>query len=131
MRKVEGKNGGFLIPFQKGKSGNPSGRPRKLINQLKVEGYKNNEIYDVANKLATFNKKEYEAFLKEENASIAELILCKYIEKAIKKGDNEFLSIIAPKRNTLPITVENDIDYKIPDDEIMASRKYQELMSVK
>ena len=63
MELAEGKNGGKVNRFEKGETGNPNGRPKKLVSsliaQLKEEGYEgvtNGQISDVISLLLNLNK---------------------------------------------------------------------------
>ena len=44
MKKVQGRNGGYIVNAEKGETSNPNGRPRKTIGQvnkdLEKQGYK-------------------------------------------------------------------------------------------
>jgi hypothetical protein len=60
---AEGKNGGKVNRFEKGETGNPNGRPKKLVSsliaQLKEEGYEgvtNGQISDVISLLLNLEK---------------------------------------------------------------------------
>ena len=63
MELAEGKNGGKVNRFEKGETGNPNGRPKKLVSsliaQLKDEGYEgvtNGQISDVISLLLNLEK---------------------------------------------------------------------------
>ena len=63
MELAEGKNGGKVNRFEKGETGNPNGRPKKLVSsliaQLKEEGYEgvtNGQISDVISLLLNLEK---------------------------------------------------------------------------
>jgi len=63
MKDVDGRNGGKIKQAEKGETGNPNGRPKKLVSsliaQLKEEGYEgvtNGQISDVISLLLNLEK---------------------------------------------------------------------------
>ena len=78
------KNIQNLIPFVKGQSGNPNGRPKSFITSLKEHGYNNSEITDTIRVLIGLNIDE----LKEihDNGDIFIKTICNALIKSYKKG---------------------------------------------
>ena len=129
MRKIKGKGGGgCLHVYEKGESGNPKGRPRKIALQLKHEGYKSQDIVSTLEKMGALKVEEVKQFIKNPDATVVELGVCKMIMDFVQKGKNEFLEYLAPKKQQKIEVVQNNINYDIPEDAVAASDKYQDLM---
>lgn len=104
---MRGRNGGTLRPFVKGKSGNPAGRPRKVVNLLKFEGYKNEEIKTMFSKICSMTREETEKFAENPDATVIEIGALKLAKDLMKKGRSEFLDyVIAKKTATEPMQID-------------------------
>jgi hypothetical protein len=75
-----------LIPFVKGQSGNPNGRPRKWITSLKEEGYKLSEVNDVIQVMMSMTISELKSIMEDDNATILEKTIANAMRKSLQKG---------------------------------------------
>lgn len=75
-----------LIPFIKGQSGNPKGRPRKWITSLKEEGYKLSEVNDVIQVMMSMTISELKSIMEDDNATILEKTIANAMRKSLQKG---------------------------------------------
>ena len=75
-----------LIPFVKGQSGNPAGRPRKYTTLLKAQGYKMSEINDTIQNILSMTVEELTEVWNNPKATVLEKTVANAIKKGIQKG---------------------------------------------
>lgn len=72
--------------FKPGHSGNPNGRPRKLVTKMKDEGYKRAEINDTIEALLAMTLDELEDVIANKDSTVLELAVAKSLKKSAEKG---------------------------------------------
>jgi hypothetical protein len=72
--------------FKPGESGNPNGRPRKLVSLLKEQGYKLSEINDTLMALLSMDMIELKEAFENPSATVLEKAVAGAIRKSIEKG---------------------------------------------
>lgn len=75
-----------LIPYKKGETGNPNGRPRKYISQLKEQGYKTSEVNDCIQVMMSMTVDELKMVWDNKQATALEKTIAGAIKKSIDKG---------------------------------------------
>lgn len=72
--------------WDKGTSGNPNGRPRKYVSQLKEIGYKKSEINDAIQAMMAMTMDELKEVWENKNATILEKTVANAMRKSLEKG---------------------------------------------
>ena len=88
-RLVAGKNGGKVMQWEKGESGNPKGRPKKLVPSLKIEGYKLAEINDTIQSIISMTLDELKMVWDNPKSTILEKTVAGALRKSLEKGNLE------------------------------------------
>jgi hypothetical protein len=73
--------------WKKGESGNPKGRPKKPVLQMKVIGYKLAEINDTIQLMCSMTAEELKTIWENPNATILEKTIASALRKGIEKGN--------------------------------------------
>lgn len=72
--------------FKPGQSGNPNGRPRKFVSQLREQGYKLAEVNDTIQVLMAMDIEELKTVFENPKATVLEKTVAAAIRKGIEKG---------------------------------------------
>ena len=91
---MKGKYGGTLNIWEKGESGNPKGRPRKLVPTMKVEGYTLAEINDVIQAMVGLTSDELDTVVKHKKSTVLEITIAQALQKSIKNGNLDSLETL-------------------------------------
>jgi hypothetical protein len=83
-----------LKPFPKGQSGNPNGRPKKIMNQLKDYGYKKNEIYYSIMNSISCTYDELNEIKKNPEITILEKTVIESLLKGCDSGNMELIDTL-------------------------------------
>ena len=88
-REIKGKYGGKLVVWEKGESGNPKGRPKKLVPSMKIEGYKLTEINDTIQSIISMTVEELKQVWDNPKSTILEKTVAGALRKSLEKGNLE------------------------------------------
>lgn len=83
---IPGKNGGKIQIWEKGESGNPKGRPKKLVPSMKVEGYKLTEINDTIQSLVSMTMDELKHVWDNPKSTILEKTVAGALRRSLEQG---------------------------------------------
>jgi hypothetical protein len=83
---VEGRNGGKMNRWEKGESGNPAGRSRGVVSQLKIDGYKLAEINATILMCMNMTIDELKGVYTNPDATILEKTVANAMFSSLKKG---------------------------------------------
>ena len=87
MRTIPTKYGGYLRVWQKGESGNPKGRPKKIHPQFTTtQTYKMSEINDTIQYIVGMNEEQLQKVIEDNNATILEKTVANALRRSLSKG---------------------------------------------
>lgn len=72
--------------WKKGESGNPNGRPRKWISELKESGYKSSEVNDCILVMLSMTIEELADVYKNPKSTILEKTVANALKRSLEKG---------------------------------------------
>ena len=104
-----------LIPYVKGQSGNPSGRPRKYVTILKEQGYKLSEINDTIQVMMAMDIEELKDVWDNPKTTILEKTIAGAMRKSIKNGslyslDTLLTRVYGKPKEQVDIKTDNKIE---------------------
>ena len=107
-------------PFKKGQSGNPNGRPRKLVTLLKDIGYTKQDIDTTIQNMMAMTIEELAEVFKDSKATVLEKTVANAIKKGIEKGSLYSLETLMNRVYGFPnqkseIQTHQTINIPIPD----------------
>ena len=80
--------------WKKGESGNPKGRPKKPVLQMKVAGYKLAEINDTIQAMCSMTIEQLREIWENPNATLLEKTIASSLRKGIEKGNLDSLETL-------------------------------------
>ncbi len=80
--------------YKPGTSGNPNGRPKKILTKYSDMGYSKSEVQTTCAALAGMTKSELEVAIKDKEATVLEASIGKAFLKAMDKGEYKFIKDI-------------------------------------
>jgi hypothetical protein len=101
----------YILPFswKKGHSGNPNGRPRKFVCQLKDMGYNKQDINQTIENMMAMTLNELADIFKDEHATILERTIANAMRKSLEKGTLYSLETLISRVHGVPSQTINQL----------------------
>jgi len=99
LKKVKNRAGFEVNP----QNINRNGRPRKFVSEMKMQGYKIDEINRCIENLLALNLDELEKVGKDDKATMLERIMSVALFNSLKKGSLQNLETLLTRRWAAPV----------------------------
>lgn len=93
--------------WTKGNSGNPNGRPRKFVCQLKEMGYNKQDINQTIENMMAMTLNELADIFKDDHATILERTIANAMVKSLQKGTLYSLETLISRVHGIPTQTVN------------------------
>ena len=88
--------------FDKGESGNPNGRPRKMVTLLKGLGYSRSDVVTTIENMMGMTLEELAAIYKNDDATILERTIAHAMKKSLDKGSLYSVETLISRAHGMP-----------------------------
>lgn len=107
-----------LQMWKKGQSGNPAGRPKKLVSLMAAHGYKLSQVNDTIQVMLMMNLKELKVIFDNPDATILEKTIANAMISSLKKGslysvETLLTRIYGKPKETSTVTNDGKIEFVI------------------
>lgn len=107
-----------LKMWKKGQSGNPAGRPKKIVSILGQQGYKLSQVNDTIQIMLMMNLKELKVIFDNPDATILEKTIAGAMVNSLKKGslysvETLLTRIYGKPKETSTVTNDGKIEFVI------------------
>ena len=103
-----------LIPYQKGQTGNPNGRPRKFVCQLKDIGYSKQDIEQTIKNMIGMTLSELQNIIKDEECTILNRTIANALIKSLSKGSLYSIETLISRMYGVPTQTVNQTITEYP-----------------
>ena len=96
-----------LVYWTKGQSGNPNGRPRKLVSIIKDLGYTKTDVITTIENMMAMTLSELAEIYKDEDSTILERTVANAMKKSLERGSLYSLEVLISRVHGQP-KIETD-----------------------